>query len=259
MDQEQAERIHLLWDELADFDAARTDAALDHLLATLCELVNAQNANWFGAVRMTDILPGDPVHGWRPRCVHFLHPSAPLDVSAKEQTKNLEQGSVDETAIRNVSFAGTFRANRIVDLVSEEWFQSDYYRCHFQAFGQADIIWAGVPVNKDAECYLGIFRNVPHPRFSAEERDTIAYTLRSLKWFLRQQLLARGLLVASSPLTPLERGVLQGLLTGQSEKQIAVALNKSYHTTHEYVSSIFRKFGVNNRAALMALWLGKPA
>ena len=50
---------------------------------------------------------------------------------------------------------------------------------------------------------------------------------------------------------------LRGLLTSLSEKQIASELGQSYHTTHEYVTAIYRKFGVNNRAALMALWLGK--
>lgn len=64
---------------------------------------------------------------------------------------------------------------------------------------------------------------------------------------------------ASSPLTPVERQVLQSLLTGLSEKAIASAQSQSYHTTHEYVTSIYRKFGVNNRAALMALWLGKSS
>jgi DNA-binding CsgD family transcriptional regulator len=70
-------------------------------------------------------------------------------------------------------------------------------------------------------------------------------------------MLAHGLMVASAPLTPTERDVLQELLTGQPEKLIAAALGKSYHTVHEYVASIFRKFGVGNRAALMALWLGR--
>jgi len=46
-------------------------------------------------------------------------------------------------------------------------------------------------------------------------------------------------------------------LTGLPEKEIAAAQGHSYHTTHEYVSAIFRKFGVSNRSALMALWLGR--
>lgn len=250
--------IYGLWDELADIDAARSDEALEHLMAGLCQLVNAQNANWIGAVRMSDILPGDPVHGWRPRCVHFLHPSAQIDASVKEQIKNLELGSVDETTILNVALAGTFRANRAIDL-APGWFESDYCSRYFKPFGHCDVIWAGVPVNDDAECYFGIFRENAHPCFTPEERDLVGNALRGLKWFCRQQLLSRGLMVATSPLTITEREVLGGLLSGLSEKQIAVARQQSPHTTHEYVTNIYRKFGVNNRAALMALWLGKAA
>lgn len=259
MDDNRLERIHTLWDELADFDAARIDDALAHLLNGLCTLVDAQNACWFGAVRMTDILPGDPVHGWRPRPVRYLHPSSPLNDVAKEQVKLLEQGSVDATTIRNVELAGSFRANRLVDLVPETWFDSAYYRACYRGIGHDDAIWAAFPVNQDAECYFGIFRDSAHGRFTEPDRDTIAYALRGLKWFHRQQMLGHGLLVASSPLTPVERSVLQGLLTGLSEKQIATAQGQSYHTTHEYVAGLFRKFAVNNRAALMALWLGKAA
>lgn len=253
------DRIHDLWDELADFDAARVDDALDRLLGFLCELVDAQNANWFGAVRMADIVPGDPTRGWRPGTIRYLHPSRPVDANAKEQVKSLERGSIDETTVRNIALAGTFRANRLADLVSESWFGSDYYRVHYAGVGHADAIWAGVPVNADAECYFGVFRDGEHPRFTPEERDLVARTLRGLKWFCRRQLLDHGLLVASAPLTPTEREVLRGLLTGQSEKQIAAALDRSYHTTHEHVASIFRKFDVGNRAALMALWLGKAS
>jgi len=250
--------IHTLWDELADFDAARSDEALGYLMAGLCQLVGAQNANWIGSVRMVDILPGDLVHGWRPRCVRFLHPSAQIDASVKEQAKNLELGSVDESTIRNVAQAGIFRANRATDLVPR-WLESDYSLRYFKPFGLSDVIWAGIPVNADAECYFGIFREDGHSLFTAEERDLVASALRGLKWFCRQQLLSHGLTVASSPLTATEREVLGGLLSGLSEKQIAADRYQSPHTTHEYVTNIYRKFGVNNRATLMALWLGKAA
>ncbi len=56
-----------------------------------------------------------------------------------------------------------------------------------------------------------------------------------------------------------EREVLGGLLGGLSEKQIAAARHQSPHTTHEYVTNIYRKFGISNRAALMSIWLGKAA
>ena len=257
MDQKIIERIHALWDQLADFDVAGADAANNHLLASLCALVDAQNACWVGAVRMDDAVPGDPVHGWRPHTIHFLHPAQILQNKAKEQRKHLEQGQVDETTIRNVALAGRFRVNRVADLVPESWFDSDYYHNYYRGVGHEDVIWAGCPVTEDAEVYIGITRDTAHPRFSVEERETVAYALRGLKWFHRKTMLGYGLLVATTPLTPVERNVLHGLLAGESEKQIANALRQSHHTTHEHVSNILRKFGVNNRPSLMAIWLGK--
>lgn len=250
-------RIHALWDELADFDASRGDEAMRHLMAGLCGLVDAQNVVWIGAVRMAGNFPGDPVRGWRPRTVRHLLPTPPIHDSIREQTRKLEGGDVDETTLRNVAGAGTFRVNRLVDLVSPEWFSSEYCRNYYHGVGIADAIWAGIPINEDAESYFGIQRHTGHPPFTVEERETVAHALRGLKWFLRQQMLSHGLLVACAPLTPVERQVLQGLLTGLSEKAIATAQGRSRHTTHEYVTAIYRKFGVSNRATLTALWLGK--
>lgn len=257
MDTAAANRIHVLWDELADFDAALADATLDHLLAVLCDLVDAQNANWVGAVRLPDIVPGDPAHGWRPRTIHYLHPSRSIDEKSQEQAKKLDFGSIDETTIRNIALAGQFRTNRLADLVAPDWFDGDYYRLYYRSVDHKDAIWAGVPINEDSECYFGVFRDDAHSRFTAEERDTVAYALRGLKWFHRRQMLSRGLTVASAPLTAMEREVLGGLLGGLTEKQIAADRQQSPHTTHEYVMGIYRKFDVGNRAALMALWLGR--
>lgn len=252
-----ADRVHALWDELADFDAARIDEALDHLMASLCDLIHAQNANWFGAVRLADLLPGDPAHGWRPHGMRYLHPTKQAIQRSQELIKQLEQGCLDETAIRNIALAGSYRANRLVDLASSDWFDSAYYRTYYSGLGHVDVIWAGVPINEDAECYFGFFREAGHPWFTPEERDLVAYALRGLRWFYRRLMLSRGLMVASAPLTATEREVLGSLIGGLSEKQIAASRHQSPHTTHEYVSGIYRKFGVNNRAALMALWLGK--
>lgn len=253
------DRTHSLWDELADFQAAQAEESLHHLMRGLCRLVDAQTANWIGAVRMASNIPHDPVKGWRPRTIIHLDPYPQLHVAVQEQTKQLEAGEVDLTTVRNVATAGTFRANRLADLAPPEWFESAYYRKYYLGMGRVDAIWAGVPVNEDAETYFGIFRDTQHAPFTPEERDTLAYALRGLKWFHRQQMLSRGLLVASSPLTLVERQVLSSLLNGKTEKEIAAIQGQSPHTTHEYVTAIYRKFGVKNRASLMALWLGKAA
>lgn len=250
------ERIHTIWDTLADFDAAKVDEALAFLQTRLCELVNAQNADWIGVIRMASV-PGDPVGGWRPPVVRILRHNEKFIESVKEQTRNLERGVVNEVVIRVVEMSGRFRARRLCDVMPVEWFNTHSYRDYYRGNGHCDAVYAAFPVNEDAESWFGLFRATDQPPFSTEERDTLAYALRGIKWFHRQLLLSHGLLVASTPLTSVERRVLQSLMTGLSEKEIAAAQGQSYHTTHEYVSAIFRKFGVSNRAALMALWLGR--
>jgi DNA-binding NarL/FixJ family response regulator len=53
-------------------------------------------------------------------------------------------------------------------------------------------------------------------------------------------------------LSPRLRQVLDGLLTGASEKEIADHLGISHHTAHQYVKALFRRFNVSSRAELMA-------
>ncbi len=250
-------KVYELWDELADMDAAHIDESRNRLLQGLCELAGAHNASWVGAVRMGEPLPADPVLGWRPRLIHHLHPTIPLDDAAEKQRRMLETGQVDISTARNVAGAGRFRTNRLVDLVPTEWFQGEYYKTYYLAHNHHDAIWAGVPINADTEIYLGIYRHTPEQGFSTLDRDIVAYALRGLRWFFRQQMLSHGLLLTASPLTRTEHAVLQGLLQGLSEKQIAANVGQSPNTTHEYVTRIFRKYAVRNRSALMALWLGQ--
>lgn len=250
--------IRTLWDELADFDAARAEDARNHLLKRVCDLIGAQNATWIGAVRLGEPQLGDPVKGWRPRAIRQLHPNRLLLEKGREQTEKLEAGRVDQTTIANVSFAGQYRFNRLIDLVPESWFEGDYYRTFYLGTGYRDTIWAGIPINEDAESYFGFYRDLDQAPFTTAERDVVAYALRGLRWFYRLQMLGEGLGVASSPLTPVERRVLGGLLQGLSEREIAEVNDQSQHTTHDHVKRIFRKYGVSSRSALMALWLGRP-
>lgn len=251
------EFIYRLWDELADFDAAHTDEALAFLMEKLCVLVGAWNILWMGAVRLDATFPSDPIKGWRPRVIHHLYPSSSLKGNVQAEVEKLEQGVMDITTIRNVEGAGTFRANRLCDLVGPEWFESSYYHAHYRGLGTSDAIWVAFPVNEDAESWFGIYRALDRPPFTEADRDAVAYVLRGIKWFHRQLMLSHGVLVAATSLTPTERRVLHLLLAGLPEKQIAAELERSHHTIHEYITGIFRKFGVNNRAALMALWLGQ--
>jgi len=250
------EAAHRLWDELADRSIERGDETLLYLLDQACRLIGADTAVWIGAVRLSD-LGEDSLSGWRPRGIFSLHPSTEqVDQVRRRDMKLYARGEPDITTLRQVEGAGTWRVNRLVDLVPPEWFESDYYQWRYKALGRDDAIWAVSPVNPDAECYYGIYRSSKHHRFTPEERDGFGYILRGLKWFHRRQMLGNGLLIADTPLTPTERKVLHGLLAGRSEKEIAAQIGQTYNTTHHYVGTLYRKFAVTNRSALVALWLG---
>jgi len=59
--------------------------------------------------------------------------------------------------------------------------------------------------------------------------------------------------VPSAParLSPVERSLLQGLLRGQSEPELAHARRRSLATIRHQVESIYRKLGAHSRAELV--------
>jgi DNA-binding CsgD family transcriptional regulator len=252
MNPELQERIYTLWDELTEIDATRFNAVTDRLMVSLCELVKAQNAVWIGSVRLSDDVLDDPVKGWRTPVIRFLYPTQLLEDMVRAQANDLQRGVADAATTAIVANAGRFRANRLRDLVSDDWSESDFYQRYYR--GVDDAIFVAFPINEDAESWFGVFRAQGQPRFTSEERDTLAYALRGVKWFHRRLMLSHGLLIAGQPLAPTERQVLQLLLSRVSEKDISRSLGMTVNSVHQYVVSVFRKYGVNSRAALLSLW-----
>jgi DNA-binding CsgD family transcriptional regulator len=59
-------------------------------------------------------------------------------------------------------------------------------------------------------------------------------------------------------LTPRLRQTLACLLEGDSEKQVALRLRLSIPTVHQYVTALYRYFGVSTRAELLARFVRRP-
>jgi DNA-binding CsgD family transcriptional regulator len=251
------ERIHILWDELAAFEAAQSDIALLHLLSTVAGMVGAENAYWFAAVRMADST-SDPLLGWRPRGIRYLDPLPDDATFTRERIRSIDRGAIDESTVAQVRLAGTYRANRLCDLVSAEWFNGETYQGYLGR-GVHDSLSVGAPVSAMAEGYYGFLRMRADDPFTEADRQVALYAMRGLTWFHRQVLLAHGLLVARSPLSPIERRVFALLLTEQSEKSIASSLGVSPASAHTYVRDVIKKFGVSGRKGLVGLWLGRQS
>jgi DNA-binding CsgD family transcriptional regulator len=254
-DPEIQERIHRLGDELAGFEAASSEAALLRLLDAVAEMIDAQNAYWMGAVRLTDD-ERDPLRGWRPRVIRYLRPLPNDEKFTQRRIRSLQKGkTIDEATVAQARLAGTFRACRLTDLVSPDWFKSETYQGYLGR-GVHDSLTVAVPLSPMAEGYYGFLRMKSAP-FTEAERAVAYHALRGLTWFHRQVLLAHGVDAARAPLSPMERKVLALLSTDQSEKLIAANLKVTPSTAHTYVRSVLRKFGVSGRNGLISLWLGR--
>ncbi len=253
----QRDNVYALWDRLAEFSAGDGDAALIHLLTTVCAMVAAQNALWAVVVRLPSPAPKDALLGWRPRLIRLLNPVPAVAASVQEQFDTLWSSDVDLSQILAVSGDEPFRTRLLFEALPPEWFEGEHYRRHYLEVGHGDSISVRCALNDDVRIHLFVFRDAQVPRFSALDSSLLGFAMRGLRWFYRQQLLSHGLLIANAPLTPAERKVLLGLLDGHMEKQIAQKLDQSPNTTHFHVKSIYAKFGVRNRSALAALWLGK--
>lgn len=260
-DRERLAKIHVLWDEVADFPAANCEDALLHLMQTLCRWLRADDAFWVGAVRLggSDGAAADPQHGWRGRAVRHLRPSPEIESISRRAAREQDHDP-GMTSCALAASAGGFRVHRMRDgFIDFAAFQST---AHYDAFYRArrldDRLWTVFPVNADAESYIVLDRYRTRRRFSAAEAELAGSASRGVKWLHRNLLLSHGLLVADRPLSPGLRKLLGLLLTEKSKKEIAYALGLTTGTTHQYTLEIYRRFGVNSRAGLMALWLGRP-
>lgn len=250
--------VYRLWDELADFPVTQTDAALVHLMKTVCGWLGADDAVWVGGVHMAggNGAARDPQYGWRGRVVRRLV-NTPEILEKSRQAMRSQDADPGMTTRAITAEAGQFRVHRLRDgfIDFAAFRRTAHYRTYYEGMGITDRMWVGCPVNEDAESYF-LFDHVnSRRRFSAADAALAGSVLRGIKWFHRQLLLSHNLLLAQVPLTPAERRTLFLLLTDKPEMAIAQALGLSPGTVHQYAVEVYRKFGVKGRTGLMALWM----
>ncbi len=265
MTQKDVEAVCALWDKLSQFPADESDEALAYLALNLKKLLKADNVKWLAAVR---ILRGakareDMLLGWRLRASYDLVPDPPAYQKmiawwfgrSMEISPDFQIGLATHAMIAG---AGKFRTHRLRDgwIPFGKFRRTEHYRLHYTELGISDRMWVSFPLNVDTESIFLIDRSRNSRRFTKREAALASTVLRGLRSFHLRLVLHRGLQIGGTALSPMARRVVGKLLTGLSEKEIAVALNQSASTTHKHITTIYKRFGVNGRAALMALWLG---
>lgn len=257
--------VGALWDKVSLFPADESDAALVFLARSLKKLLKAENVKWLAAVR---VLSGakareDILLGWRLRASYDLVPDPPAYQKMiawwfRRGTEISPDFQIGLATHAMVASAGKFRTHRLRDgwIPFAKFRRTEHYRLHYTELGITDRMWVSFPLNADTESVFLIDRVDNSRRFTKRDEALASTVLRGLRSFHLRLVLHRGLQVGGTELSPMTRRVVGKLLTGLSEKEIAVALNQSVSTTHKHITTIYKLFGVNGRAALMALWLG---
>jgi DNA-binding CsgD family transcriptional regulator len=142
---------------------------------------------------------------------------------------------------------------RITDLVSDHEFQrtplyGDYYRAI-----RIDHVMA-VPIHVDQRLLVSFVFNRSRSGFSDRDRDCLELIRPHLGALYRLGAAARRASDGfagdvAAPLTPRERGVLQWVAAGKTDRDIAAILGISPRTVHKHLQRIYEKLGVETRTA----------
>ncbi len=270
--------VYRLWDELGTLPAEGVDRGLIHLMEWIVKHIGASNVAWLGALRVLRGAgaKGDPFSGWRFRIRRVLRPntkSYAKVLAAYYDTEHRGKGAVVANPKKQVreqamfhsgmagrkmmSLAGAFRVVLLRDgwIDFEAFRKTGHYELYYRQQGLTDKAAIGFPLNADAESIFLIDRT--RGRFTERHQALLQMALRGIREFHRRLFLDHGLLAGGTPLTPLQRRIVQGLLSGLTEKEIALATGQKMKTMHSYVTGLYARFGVKGRAALSALWLGQ--
>lgn len=129
----------------------------------------------------------------------------------------------------------------------------------WEAAGFGDFIISAYPLGGQGHTALGYHRRYGRPKFSEADRQIVSLAFERVPW-LHQSNTPAETAAQVIKLSPRERQVISCLMKGDSRKQVARVLKLSEHTITDYVKALYRKFGVNSRAELLAKFLdGEPS
>lgn len=277
------EKIHTLWDEISDFPPSCIDDALAHLMGWFQQHLAVDNVLWLGSLLMLDedVAAQDPLLGWRLRARRVLLPdtdeylklvSSYFGSAHYGKLTTAYYGGkhgpgtdvhVGITSRKLVGEAGKFRAHRMRDgwIDFAKFRRSEHYDLYYTKLGISDRIWVAFPLDDHTESIFLLDRHHresgPRKNFTDADTALAATVLRGLREFHRRLLLGHGVLRGVKSLSPLKVKILQQLLSGRPEKEIAEALGQKPLTLRKTIAGIYAEFGVKTRLALLALWLGE--
>lgn len=150
---------------------------------------------------------------------------------------------------------GVIAAQREQVVCDRDWYGGAHFAEYRRHIGIDDCLYSyqGVPGQpRGVGVGVGLNRGLRDRKLGPRERAIMELLLPELT-VLHDANRATARLADELP--PRMRQVLDRLLTGASEKQIARALDISAHTVHSHVKALYRRLNVSSRAELVARWV----
>lgn len=253
-------RINELLATIASCPLGEPDHATRLLFEGLQVLLDCQRAFIVFAERLSEFDPDDLLSGWR--ATHVIHNPTPrmeeIDTAyAENWSKKAENYAFDEYTQALTASSGRRRTFLREDVLGDRPWSECGAREILAVYGVHDRMVSGYPLTPGVEVYFGLDR-VEKRAFDRRERDILHETVHGLGPLSMRLALSYGLLNRQMKFAPRERETLLNLLDGLTEKEIAQVMGLTTRSAHQYVTKVFRKFGVSSRAQLMAFWINPP-
>ncbi|HEX6961301.1 MAG TPA: helix-turn-helix transcriptional regulator [Lacipirellula sp.] len=176
----------------------------------------------------------DRMHLRDPAIARFGAELATLPAGAKTHTRSRRQLAGDRAWYGSAAFCDYLRPSGVDDGLMSIVIAAD---------GQADAI--------------ALFQPAGQQRFTPRDRRLLRLFHTELAPHLTTELAPPGC-DPISRLPPRLRDVLQALLEGDSEQQVAIRLGLTTNSAHQYVKAVYRRLGAHTRAELMAMFIHFP-
>jgi DNA-binding CsgD family transcriptional regulator len=153
-----------------------------------------------------------------------------------------------EEIARNQYHATRTREQMVGD---EQWYANPTVRRYRLEVGIDDFLYSLYPLGEPYfVSAIGLYRRTGRERFSPRERRIAHIVLSEVPWLHTAGLPEdQGKSVPDLP--PRLRTVFVMLFEGHDRKRIAVLLGLSEHTVKEYISDVYRHFGVSSQVELI--------
>jgi DNA-binding CsgD family transcriptional regulator len=134
-----------------------------------------------------------------------------------------------------------------------DWHRSETFRRYMRPAGidSRIISFYRLPYDVRTVTAITLHRGTEDPSFGLREARLVHYFHHELSRMLGRELATvAGTKTSGLPLR--QRQVLDCLLNGDSEKQVARRLGLSPHTVHTHINRLHQRFGVQSRGELLA-------